>query len=114
MKFLLVVFVLFSAYAHAQNSNRIYQSVAKNDSCIEVKTSDGCYFFSAYSENIIETTFVPNGESFLVESHAVVQVKTKNLFKLKESKTDVRLFTKGIQVIITKQPFLVTKISILT
>lgn len=105
MKFLLVVFVLFSAYAHAQNSNRIYQSVAKNDSCIEVKTSDGCYFFSAYSENIIETTFVPNGESFLVESHAVVQVKTKNLFKLKESKTDVRLFTKGIQVIITKQPF---------
>jgi alpha-glucosidase (family GH31 glycosyl hydrolase) len=105
MKFLRVVFVLFSAYAHAQNSNRIYQSVAKNDSCIEVKTSDGCYFFSAYSENVMETTFVPNGESFLIESHAVVQRKTKNLFKLKESKTDVRLFTKGIQVIITKQPF---------
>lgn len=105
MKFLLLSFVLFSAYAHAQNSNRIYQSVAKNDSCIEVKTSDGCYFFSAYSENVIETSFVPNGESFLVESHAVVQRKTKNLFKLKESKTALRIFSKGIQVIITKQPF---------
>lgn len=105
MKILLVVFVLFSAYAHAQNSNRNYQSVAKNDSCIEVKTSDGCYFFSAYSENVIETTFIPNGESFVVESHAVVQRKTKNLFKLKESKIDVQLFTKGIQVVITKQPF---------
>jgi alpha-glucosidase (family GH31 glycosyl hydrolase) len=105
MKFLLLSFVLFSASAYAQNTNRIYHSVAKNDSCIEVKTTDGSYFFSAYSDKVIETTFIPKGERFLVESHAVVQTKTKNLLKFKESKTALRIFSKGIQVIITKQPF---------
>ncbi|MEN9999716.1 MAG: hypothetical protein RI922_2706 [Bacteroidota bacterium] len=105
MKFLLVAVVLFSNYIQAQNTNRIFNSVAKNDSCIEVKTSDGSYFFSAYSEKVIETTFVPKGELLEAKSHALIQSKNKNFISVKESKTDLQLFTSGIQVVISKQPF---------
>jgi len=105
MKFLLISVVLFSTYIQAQNTNRIFNSFAKNDSCIEVKTSDGSYFFSAYSEKVIETSFVPKGEFFDAKSHAVVQSKTKNLLRIKESKTDLQLLTSGIQVIVSKVPF---------
>lgn len=105
MKFLLISVVLFSTHIQAQNTNRIFNSFAKNDSCIEVKTSDGSYFFSAYSEKVVETSFVPKGEIFDAKSHAVVQSKTKNLLSIKESKTDLQLLTRGIQVIISKVPF---------
>ena len=61
----------------AQNPNRVYQSHQLENGKLSVTTNDGEYIFQFYSQNTIETTFIPKGESQKKESHAVAQ-HTKN------------------------------------
>jgi len=57
----------------AQNPNRVYQSHQLENGKLSVTTNDGEYVFQFYSQNTIETTFIPKGESQKKESHAVAQ-----------------------------------------
>jgi oligosaccharide 4-alpha-D-glucosyltransferase len=62
-----------------QNPNRKYISHEITPTGIEIQVNDGKYYISYYSEKIVETTFVPQGEIYQKESHAII----KNYKKLK-------------------------------
>lgn len=101
---LTIVCCFLSVWVQAQNSARIYKSAKKESGTLFVYTNDGHYEMTPYSNQIIETTFLPKGEAKPKASHAVV-LKPNAKFKVKESKTEVRLLTKGLEVQITKTPF---------
>lgn len=72
LKFSLITFLLIGFVVTAQNSNRKFESITKHKTFVEVKTNDGLYRFQPYGNEIIETSFIPNGETFDANSHAVV------------------------------------------
>ena len=104
----IIVFLLFSSLALAQNANRKFESFKKTNQSLEVTTSDGVYTFQPYSDKIISTTFVPNGEKANPNSHAVVALPEKENFKITATPTSLQLATKGIAVTIEKAPFKIT------
>ena len=104
----LLLLLLITTFSFAQNANRNYLSHSWKNNLLEIKTSDGTYRIKPYSDKIIETSFVPNGEIFNSNSHAVI--KTPEKVKATVSKTDnsVLLSTKDITVVINKSPFRIT------
>lgn len=101
----LFIFLLLSTFAFAQNANRKYESYKKTSNTLEIKTSDGLYLLKPYSEKIVETSFIPKGETFNTDSHAVVLIPQKGISKVKETKNTLLFSTKGIVVTIEKSPF---------
>lgn len=101
----LFIFLLLSTFAFAQNANRKYESYKKTSNTLEIKTSDGLYVLKPYSEKIVETSFIPKGETFNTDSHAVVLIPQKGISKVKETKNTLLFSTKGIVVTIEKSPF---------
>lgn len=102
-KFTLIV--LLSTFCFAQNANRKYKSHKLTNGTLEVKTSDGVYLIKPYSDKIVETSFIPKGETFKPESHAVVLDSKAKDSKVKDTKDFLIFTTKGITVSIEKSPF---------
>ena len=101
----LFIYLLLSTFAFAQNANRKYESYKKTNNTLEIKTSDGLYLLKPYSEKIVETSFIPKGETFNPDSHAVVLIPQKGISKVRETKNTLLFSTKGIVVTIEKSPF---------
>lgn len=101
----IIVFLLFSSLALAQNVNRKFESFKKTNQSLEVTTSDGVYTFQPYSDKIISTSFVPNGEKANSKSHAVVATPQKVNLKITTTPTSIQMATSGIVVVIEKSPF---------
>jgi alpha-glucosidase/oligosaccharide 4-alpha-D-glucosyltransferase len=89
----------------AQNAQRHYQGFSANHNQLEITTSEGRYLVRAYSANIVETSFIPNGEQFDPASHAVVLAPASVPTSVKEDADHVELATGGITVSIDKAPF---------
>ncbi len=103
---LLIVFILSAVSISAQNSERIFKSAQIEGLYVKVVVNDGYYFINPYSSEIIETTFIPNGEKFNPESHAIVMNLQNSSIKIQEREKDVLIKTyKGLYVTITKSPF---------
>ena len=116
MKKLLLV-LLISSISFAQNANRKYISHSWKNNILEVKTSDGSYLIKPYSDKIVETSFIPNGDasdresakqSFNPNSHAVVKTAEKRWASFTKTDNSLTLLTKGITVVINKSPFKIT------
>ncbi|UMB61822.1 DUF4968 domain-containing protein [Lutibacter sp. A80] len=75
IKLLLLIFCI-NFIGFSQNSTRKFEGITKHKNYVEVKTNDGLYRFQPYGNEIIETSFIPKGEIFNSNSHAVV-LKTK-------------------------------------
>ena len=90
---------------NAQNTNRVFKSAVKQGSDFKVEVNDGYYIIKPFSSEIIETTFVPNGESLQSQSHAVVGKPQNSRFEITDRGNDVVLKTNGLYVTITKSPF---------
>lgn len=90
--------------AVAQNADRQLQSVTRNQNTLEFATNDGRYLIKPYSANIVETTFIPNGERFDPSSHAVVLAPDQFPVTLRDEGARVTFATPGIAVTIDKQP----------
>jgi len=105
--FKLSLFFLIAGYSfvNAQNADRKFVSVTQKDSIVEIKTNDGAYQIKPYSTKIIETSFIPKGEVYDPNSHAVVLKPEKVEFSLVESENSIHLKTSGISVEIRKNPF---------
>ena len=101
----IILFLLFSSISFAQNANRKYISHSWKNTILEIKTSDGKYVIKPYSDKIIETSFIPNGETFNPASHAVVMLPEKAKASFKKTENTLLLSTKGITVVIDKAPF---------
>ena len=102
-KFLLIFFI--TTIAIAQNANRKFENFKKANNTLEVTTSDGKYIFKSYSDKIIETSFIPKGETFDATSHAVILTPKSGIAKVKSDKNAIQFVTSGIAVTIQKSPF---------
>lgn len=101
----LLVLLLITTAALAQNTNRKYKSHKWQENFLKVSVTDGDYYFKMYSDKIIETSFVPKGEKLDTNSHTVI-FDNRNLITDKtESKKFVELGTKSLKVHIEKSPF---------
>lgn len=101
-------FLFFVSEFRAQNPHRQFLEVERSGGLIEVKTDDGRYLFKPYTPEIIETTFVPSGEHFSPESHAVVLEPQQVDFTVTEDSLSVFIDSEGIDVRIEKSPFQIT------
>ncbi|MGB7843134.1 MAG: TIM-barrel domain-containing protein [Salinimicrobium sp.] len=101
--FLSLLFLQFSLFA--QNPNRIFEQVQKGENSTELFTNDGKYIFTYYTPEIVETTFVPSGETNSSASYAVVLEPQKVEFELVENDNSVMLDSKGVDILVTKKPF---------
>ncbi len=100
----LLIFLFISSCCIAQNPNRKYISHKWKNNVLEIKTSDGSYRIKPYSDKIIETSFIPNGETFNPNSHAVVKTAEKVKTEFVKNDNSLVLHTKGITVIVNKSP----------
>lgn len=101
-----LVLVLFFAHsAIAQNSSRTFTSFSKKDNIYEVKVNDGFYRLVFYSSEIIETSFIPTGEEFNKESHAVIAKPENVNVKVTKAENEIELESENITVKIQKKPF---------
>lgn len=103
----LLVLLLVTTFSLAQNANRKYVSHNWKNNTLEIKTNDGFYLIKPYSEKIIETSFIPNSETFNPTSQAVVltpQKKgaqftaTKNQLSIKENTFEVQIQKSPLQI----------------
>jgi oligosaccharide 4-alpha-D-glucosyltransferase len=102
----LILFLFVSTLGWGQNATRQFVSLEKSTNGYKVVVSDGVYYFSAYSGKMVETTFIPNGQKHLVNSHAVVASVATDMLQLSQSTGVVRLTTSaGLKVNIQQKPF---------
>ena len=99
------IFLFLTSIAVAQNTNRKFENFKKVENTLEINTSDGKYIFKSYSDKIVETSFIPKGETFDVSSHAVVLAPKTGVAKVKSDKNSIQFATSGISVTIQKAPF---------
>lgn len=101
-----IIWLLFiSTLTWAQNPNRKYLSHSWKNNTLEITTSDGNYSIKPYSNEIIETSFVPKGQQYNSTSHAVIKQPEKLKVKFSKSKTNLILNTTTLKVNITLAPF---------
>lgn len=77
--------------------------LANNQLIVEV--SDGEYICKFYSQEIIETSFIPNGEKYNPKSHAVVSEYPIEVADYTEDEKDIVFKTKDFSVKVNKKPF---------
>ncbi|UMB55155.1 DUF4968 domain-containing protein [Lutibacter sp. A64] len=105
LKLFIFFFVFSTTIFYAQNSTRKFEGITKYKNYVEVRTNDGLYRFQPYGNEIIETSFIPNGETFNPNSHAVV-LKTKPVeMKIVESSNFTEIKMKDISVKIQHASF---------
>lgn len=101
----ILLLLLISTFSIAQNATRKYESFKEDNNILEIKTSDGLYRITAYSEKIVETSFIPNGENFNPDSHAVVLTPKAGRSKVTQNANSIQFSTSGIGITIKKAPF---------
>jgi oligosaccharide 4-alpha-D-glucosyltransferase len=99
--------LLITSVSFAQNANRKFISVKKEKDFFRVETSDGAYQIKFYSTKTVETTFIPKGENYNPESHAVIQTSTVKPTWFINLKNNIEFpgGKGGISVRIIKSPF---------
>ncbi|MEO1029766.1 MAG: TIM-barrel domain-containing protein [Bacteroidota bacterium] len=104
---LYIAYVLFAISVTAQNYERTFESFSRTeDGAPSVKVDDGTYIFLAYSPEIVEVTFLPNGEQWDKDSHAVILEPDVSNFEVTERGEDIVLRTSGdLYITIDKSPF---------
>ncbi len=105
MKRDIYILLFITQIAFGQNSNRIFKSIENKNNFVEIVVNDGTYRIQKYTSKIIETTFIPNGESYSADSHAVVLTPNSYNYILKEDENNAYILSEGIHVKIQKSPF---------
>ncbi|WP_025665500.1 glycoside hydrolase family 31 protein [Aquimarina megaterium] len=82
-----------------------YQGFKNKDTHIEVFKDNGKYIIKPYSDKIIETSFIPTGETFDSQSHAVILDPITTKVQIRDDDNVLTIDTRGIDVHITKEPF---------
>ena len=98
---------LFLAFA-AQAQARDFVSAQALADHLEIKTDDGAYLIKPYSDQVIETSFVPVGEQFDPHSHAVVEMPQRVKAGFKDEGGAIDYSTGGLSVRVVKQPFAIS------
>ena len=71
-----LIYILFGVFivqsSVGQNPDRTFEKITEIANEIEIFVNDGTYHIQFYNQHIVETSFIPKGESFQEKSHAVV------------------------------------------
>ena len=102
----LLLFLLISTFSFAQNATRKYISHKSTADGLEVQVSDGSYLIYFKNDFIAETSFIPKGETFNKESHAVIlntkiagtSNKTADYFQINSKLTSIRITFSPFQI----------------
>lgn len=84
---------------------RQFVSAKQNNTQLEIQVSDGTYNIQFYSKDIVETTFIPTGETVMNTSHAVVLNPSNLTPNFKDETEGIQFSSEGISVSVQKQPF---------
>ncbi|GAA4277425.1 glycoside hydrolase family 31 protein [Aquimarina mytili] len=103
--FLLCITIAITSISCKKNYEGPYQGYKAYDSYVEVYKDDGKYIIKPYSDKIIETSFIPEGETFNSESHAVVKKPNTIKMIVLENDSTLTINTNGIDVSINREPF---------
>ena len=101
----LLLCLLATPFAHAQNAERQLQGHTLNQNTLELATNDGRYLIKAYSAHVVETSFIPKGQQHQPASHAVVLPPAGVPATLKAGDDRIELATPGISVVVNRKPF---------
>lgn len=104
-KIALYISILYFGLVTAQNPERLYQSHNQENGKFTVTTNDGQYIFQFYTPEILETTFIPKGETVNNNSHAVVMKAQEVGGSYLNYDNKIIYQTEGISVIIMTEPF---------
>ena len=96
---------LITSIFFAQNSKRIFENLKESENNFEIITNDGKYIITPYNDYIIETTFIPKGEVYNKNSHAVILKPQKKNTTTIITVDSIEILTNGISVSIQKSPF---------
>ena len=108
LKRIFPILLLIAPLAQAQAAERQFVSYAALADHLEVQTSDGKYMIKPYTDRVVETSFIPQGEQFNPESHAVVEIPQGQKPEVKDSAAALDYVAGGITVHISKVPFSVS------
>ncbi|HLT32343.1 MAG TPA: alpha/beta hydrolase-fold protein, partial [Aquaticitalea sp.] len=86
-------------------TSRDFKKSFVKDNQLHVEVTDGLYNIQFYNSEIVETSFIPKGETFNAKSHAVVLIPEKKLAKLTETDSTLVYSLKDFTVKIDKEPF---------
>ncbi len=102
---LLILVFIFSNSIFAQNIERTFIGYDEKEGKLEIRTNDGLYLIKHYNKKIVETSFIPKGESYNPNSHAVVLTPVQLETEIVETENSIEYKTLGIKVLISKEPF---------
>lgn len=97
------LFTCFLVFAE-QSVERNFIKAQFKDNILRVSVTDGTYRFAVFSDEIIETSFLPHGENYTSQSHALSNPIPQNA-SYSENKASILLSTNGISLAINKAPF---------
>lgn len=98
--------VLFTGEtALSQSVNRVFKEINKNKTHYKIRVNDGTYRIQFYTPDIVETSFIPDGEIYENKSHAVVMDPQDVTVSVIQSDSTVMLSSAGITIQIQKSPF---------
>lgn len=104
-KLLCILGFLTLYFGFAQNPSRHFEDVKQKNDAVLVQTDEGQYRFQFYTPEILETSFIPKGESFNPHSYAVVLRPKSVDLDLKNTESELVIASDGVVVKIHKQPF---------
>lgn len=104
----LLLFVFTAQPTLSQSVDRVFESMEKKGNHFEIYVSDGTYRLQFYTPNIIEASFIPEGEVFEEESHAVVMDPRQVDIKVSQNDSSVVFRSSGITARVQKAPFRIT------
>jgi len=105
LPFFFVTFLMLSSSLIGQNADREMISFVQKGNKITIGTNDGEYRIRYYNKFIVETTFIPKGQDFKEESHAVVLASEKVELVLNTSGGRTGVISDGIELMINHDPF---------
>lgn len=94
--------ILLSLASVSTFAQRKYVSFHKNDNIIHITTSEGQYRVKFYNQNIVENTYIPQGEKFQSESHSVDMTALATKLKVKNKKNILEISSPGLKLQINK------------
>lgn len=100
-----VLLLFFAVLLFAQNSQRKFQKIDFKNNLTEITVNDGVYQLKFFSPEMVETAFIPSGQTLTTVSHAVVAEPETVKQKISDKGNFIMLETSGLTVKIQKTPF---------
>ncbi len=105
LSFVLCITITVTTISCKKEYEGPYQGYKNKEAYIEVYKDNGTYIIKPYSNKIIETSFIPTGEEYTPESHAVVLQPQKTKILIVETDSVLTIQTNGIDININREPF---------